>query len=89
MRAREALPVAVRGQHVGEARQRVEPVLLAEVHRRLVAEPPVHLGRVVEVVVRERIELDRGRGHGVSSIVVVGAPCRTGRPRAPAPRPRD
>ena len=43
VRAREALPVAVRGEHVGEARQRVEPVVLVEVHRRFVAEPPVHL----------------------------------------------
>ena len=48
VRAREALPVPVRGQDVGEARQRVEPVLLAEVHGRLVAQPPVHLRRVVE-----------------------------------------
>ena len=36
-------PVAVRGQHVGEARQRVEPVPLAEVDGRLVAEAPVRL----------------------------------------------
>ena len=61
VRARERLPVAVRGQHVGEARQRVEPVLLAEVDGRLVAEPPVHLGGIVEVLVRERIELDGAR----------------------------
>ena len=58
VRAGEPLPIAVRGHDVGEARQRVEPVLLAVVDRRLVAEAPVHLARVVEVLVRERIELD-------------------------------
>ena len=50
---------------VGEARQRVEPVLLAVVDGRLVAQSPVHLARVVEVLVRERIELDGLSGHGL------------------------
>ena len=64
--ARQALPVAVGGDDVGEARQGVEAVALAEVHGRLVAEAAVDLGRVVEVLGRERVELDCGRGHGAS-----------------------
>ena len=66
VRAREPLPVAVGGDHVGEARQRVEAVALVEVHRRLVAQAAVDLGRVVEVLVGERVELHCGRGHGAS-----------------------
>ena len=65
-----ALPVAVRRHHVGEARERVEPVVLVEVHRCLVAQAPVHLGGVVEVLVGERIECN-GRGrHARSSMLV-------------------
>ena len=53
------------GDHVVEAGQGVEAVPLVEVHGRLVAEPPVHLGGVVEVLGRERVELDCGGGrHG-------------------------
>ena len=71
VRAREPLPVAVGGDDVGEAGQRVEAVALAEVHRRLVAQAPVDLGRVVEVLVGERVELDCGRGH-VALLIGVG-----------------
>ena len=66
VRARQALPVAVGRDDVGEARQGVEAVALAEVHGGLVAQAAVDLGRVVEVLGRERVELDGGRGHGAS-----------------------
>jgi hypothetical protein len=62
VRAGECLPVAVSSQDVGEARQGVEPVTLAVVDGRFVAETPVHLGRVVEELFGERIELDGGFG---------------------------
>ena len=68
VRAREPLPVSVRRQDVGEARQRVEPVPLAEVHGCFVAQAPVHVVGVVEELLGERIELDgsRRRGHVLS-----------------------
>ena len=78
VRAREALPVAVRGEDVGEARQRVEPVLLAEVDRRFVAEPPVDLGGIVEELIRERIEPTSALG-GLSPSPALGAARRAAR----------
>jgi hypothetical protein len=63
VRARQALPVAVGGDDVGEAGERVEPVALAEVHGGFVPQSPVHVGGVVEVLVRERVELDGSGRH--------------------------
>ena len=73
VRARHALPVAVRRHHVGEARERVEPVVLVEVHRCFVAQAPVHLRGVVEVLVGERVEFNGRR----PSCALLDARCRT------------
>jgi hypothetical protein len=88
VRARETLPVAVRGKDVGETRQRVEPVLLAVVHGRLVTETPVHLGGIVEELLRERVELDRVRrdGHERSLRAGRGATVTDGIDRLAPPR---
>src|SRR5260370_2928860 len=88
VRARERFPVAVRGQDVGEARQRVEPVSLAVVHGRLVAETPVHVGGVVEELLRERVELDGGRrdAHDCSLASARGVTVTDGIDRLAPPR---
>ena len=64
--AGEAPPVTMGRHHVLESGEGIEPVPLVEVDGRLVAQPPVHLGGVLEVLVGERVELDCGRGHGAS-----------------------
>ncbi len=61
--ARQALPVAVCRHDVVEPGQGVEAVPLAEEHRRLVPQPAVHLGRVVEVLGGEGVEVDRSACH--------------------------
>src|ERR687897_422580 len=88
VRAREPLPVAVRGQDVGKARQRIEAVLLAAIHRRLVAKTPVQRVGVVEELLRERIELDwfRCDGHECSLTSGRGATVTDGIDRLAPPR---